>query len=75
MPDVELAAGDAAELAELLTFLADWIGGTDAGTLANSLTSFIASPGYDLTTLHTDLHRFAFLLGATDGDDLFGHHQ
>jgi hypothetical protein len=75
MPDVELAPGDAAELSELLTFLADWIASTDAGTLADSLTRFVASPGYDLTTLHADLHRFAFLLGATDGNDLFGHHQ
>lgn len=75
MPDVELAPGDAAELAELLTFLADWICGTDAGTLADSLTSFLASPGYDLTTLHADLPRFAFLLGTSDGEDLFGHHR
>ena len=75
MRDVELALGDAAELAELLTFLADWIGDTDTGTLADSLATFVASPGYGITTLLTDLHRFAFLLGATDGDDLFGHHQ
>jgi hypothetical protein len=65
MPDVELAPGDAAELAELLTFLADWI----------RPTSFLGSPGYDLTTLHADLQRFAFLLGASDGEDLFGHHH
>ena len=75
MPDLELAPGDAAELAQLLTFLADWISGTDASTLADSLTSFLASPGYDLTTLHADLQRFVFLLGASDGEDLFGHHQ
>ena len=75
MPDVALELNDATELAELLTFIADWLAGTEAVTLADSLARFVAYAGYDLTTLRTDLHRFVFLLGASDGEDLFGEHQ
>jgi hypothetical protein len=71
MSDLALDRGDATELAELLTFLADWISGVENQTLSGSLNRFIAVPGYDLTTLHADLHRFVFLLGASDGESLF----
>jgi hypothetical protein len=41
-------------------------------TLADSFATFIGHPAYNTGTLCTDLHRFAFLLGASDGEDLFG---
>jgi hypothetical protein len=75
MPDVHLQQGDATELAELLAFLADWLTGTDTHTLADSLTRFVGTRGYDRTTLLSDLRRFEFLLGASDGEDLFGEPQ
>lgn len=31
-------------------------------------------PAYGLHALRTDLDRFTFLLGGTDGEDLFGHY-
>jgi len=57
---------DASELGELLTFLADWLGGTDHPQLAASLHRFVGADGYDLDTLRLDLARFAFLLGHDD---------
>jgi hypothetical protein len=40
--------------------------------LAGSFATFVGHPAYDTTTLCADLHRFAFLLGASDGEELFG---
>ena len=42
------------------------------GPLASSLTAFVGHPTYNTDTLCADLHRFAFLLGASDGEDVFG---
>lgn len=67
---IRLDAGDAAELVEMLTFLADWLDGTDTADHAGSLRRF-TSGGYSLADLQTDLARFAFLLG-DDGHRLFG---
>jgi hypothetical protein len=39
---------------------------------AGSFAAFIGHPAYNTGTLCADMHRFAFLLGASDGDDLFG---
>jgi hypothetical protein len=72
MPDVNLELSDAVELAELLTFLADWLTGNQRHTLTDSLAAFVGHPGYDTDTLAADLHRFAFLLGLSDGEQLFG---
>lgn len=72
MPQIRLDAGDAAELAEMLTFLADWLAGSQKQTLTDSLAAFIGHPAYNTQTLCADLHRFTFLLGASDGDELFG---
>jgi hypothetical protein len=72
MPGITLDLSDAAELAETLTFLADWLSGSQKQTLAHSLTAFVGHPAYTTDALCTDLHRFAFLLGASDGEDLFG---
>ena len=72
MPDVNLELSDAAELAELLTFLTDWPSGSQQQTLNDSLTAFIGHPAYDTNNLAADLHRFVFLLGLNDGEELFG---
>jgi len=61
------------QLSELLTFLSDWLDGTDSNQLAASLQRFVGTTGYDLTELRTDLARFTFLLGNDDGTQLFGH--
>jgi hypothetical protein len=71
MPGITLDLSDAAELAETLTFLTDWLSGSQKQTLAGSLTAFVGHPAYTTGTLCADLHRFAFLLGASDGEDLF----
>jgi hypothetical protein len=72
MPQITLDAVDAAELAEMLTFLASWLTGSQKQILADSFAAFVGHPAYDTGTLCADLHRFAFLLGASDGEELFG---
>jgi hypothetical protein len=64
--------GDAAELAEMLTSLADWLSGSQKQTLDESFPAFVGHPAYDTNALRADLHRFAVLLGASDGEELFG---
>lgn len=71
VPDTCLHPSDAAELAELLQFLDDWLA-TDRDHLDASLTRFLGNRGYVLSQLRTDLGRFAFLLGADDGERLLG---
>jgi hypothetical protein len=68
--DVTLAPADAAELAEMLQFLSDWIG-RDRDHLEPSLESFAGSPAYGTRQLRHDLARFIFLLGGSDGESLF----
>ena len=72
MPGIMLDLSDAAELAETLTFLASWLAGTQKQALADSLTAFVGHPAYTTEALCADLHRFVFLLGVSDGEDLFG---
>ncbi|HEY5989177.1 MAG TPA: hypothetical protein VIV12_22770 [Streptosporangiaceae bacterium] len=72
MPQITLDTGDAAELAEILTFLADWLSGSQKQTLDESFAAFAGHPAYDTGALRADLHRFAFLLSASDGEELFG---
>jgi hypothetical protein len=71
MPQVNLDAGDAAELAEMLQFLTGWLA-RDPGRLAASLEEFVGNPAYDLQDLRADLERFTSLLGGSDGEGLFG---
>ena len=71
-PQVHLDLADSAELAEMLTFISQWLGGTDHAQLAASFSRFIGTQGYDLAELRTDLARFTFLLGHDDGEQLFG---
>ena len=72
MPQIRLDTVDAAELAETLTFLASWLSGSQKQILADSFAAFVGHPAYNTATLCADLHRFAFLLGQTDGEELFG---
>jgi len=72
MPQITLDMGDAAELAEMLTFLAGWLSGSQKHTLDESFAAFVGHPAYDTDALCADLHRFAFLLGESDGEQLFG---
>jgi hypothetical protein len=70
IPDVRLAASDAAELSELLNFLIDWIS-SDNEQLPASLHRFTGNSAYNTATLRTDLARFQFLLGGGERP-LFG---
>jgi hypothetical protein len=72
MPELSLDPGDAAELAEMLTFLADWLSGSQKQALRESFTAFVGHPAYNTDALCADLRRFVFLLGASDGEELFG---
>ena len=72
MPQITLDTGDAAELAEMLTFLSSWLSGTQKPALDESFAAFVGHTAYNTDALCTDLHRFAFLLGASDGEALFG---
>ena len=72
MPAITLDLADAAELAETLTLLTQWLSGNQEQTLAESFAAFIGHPAYNTGTLCADLHRFVFLLGISDGEDLFG---
>ena len=72
MPVITLDPVEAAEIAETLTFLAQWLSGSQKQALADSFAAFIGHPAYNTGTLRADLHRFAFLLGASDGEELFG---
>lgn len=58
MPGITLDLSDAVELAETLTFLADWLSGSQEQALAASLTAFVGHPAYTTDTLCADLHRF-----------------
>jgi hypothetical protein len=71
MPEVKLDAVDAAELAEILQFLSGWLA-RDPARLAASFEEFVGHPAYGLSELRADLERFVFLLGGSDGEQLFG---
>jgi len=72
MPGITLDPVDAAELAEVLTFLTQWLSGRQKRALAKSFAAFVGHPAYNTGTLCADLRRFVFLLGASDGEELFG---
>ena len=71
MPEIKLDATDAAELTEMLQFLSQWLA-RDPARLAASLEQFVGNPAYGLQDLRGDLERFVFLLGGSDGEQLFG---
>ena len=70
MPNLSLDLSDAAELAEMLQFLSDWLA-ADHTTLDASLTRYTGTSAYNASTLRNDLDRFTFLLGGNDGEALF----
>ena len=72
MPKITLDLSEAAELAEMLTFLAGWLTGSQKQALDGSLAAYVGHPTYTTGTLCAGLHRFAFLLSETDGEELFG---
>ncbi len=75
MPSVTLDSGDAAELAEMLSFLGQWLA-RDPGRLGASLEEFVGNPAYGIQHLRDDLDRFIFLLGGSDGEQfLTGDHD
>jgi hypothetical protein len=74
MTTVQLDASDAAELAEMLTFIGHWLT-SDPAALASSLQKFTGGTAYTTGTLRTDLARFAFLLTGEDAGRLFGGGQ
>ena len=67
MPSMTLDTADAAELAEMLSFLGQWLV-RDPGRLSASLEEFIGNPAYGIEHLRDDIDRFVFLLGGSDGD-------
>ena len=71
MPRITL---DTADAAELLQLLAGWLA-ADPARLTPALLAYIGHPAYALDTLRADLDRFTFLLGGSDGEDLFGPGQ
>jgi hypothetical protein len=71
MPEVKLDVTDAAELAEMLQFLSQWLA-RDPARLGASLQDFVGHPAYNTQQLREDLDRFVFLLGGSDGESLFG---
>ncbi len=72
MPQITLDLSDATELAETLAFISSWLSGSQEQILAESLAAFAGHPAYGIETLRADLHRFAFLLGISGGEELFG---
>lgn len=61
-PAVRLELVDAAELAEMLALISQWLAGPDHAQLAASIGRPVGTDGYDLTALRADLALFTFLL-------------
>jgi hypothetical protein len=72
MPGITLDPVDAAQIAETLTFLAQWLSGSHKQALTESFTAFVGHPACNTATLRADLHRYVFLPGGNDGEELFG---
>ena len=70
MPQTCIDTADAVELAETLQLIAGWLA-ADPAALGPSLLAYIGHPAYNLDALRADLDRFTFLLGGSDGEDLF----
>ena len=56
----------------MLQFLSQWLA-YDPGRLAASLEEFVGNPAYGIQHLRSDLERFVFLLGGSDGDPSSAH--
>lgn len=67
MPDVSMLTEDAADLADLLRDLRDWIDAED-----NQLDPLLAKHGYNIIGLRVSLDRFTALLTSSgDGEPPF----
>ncbi|MCI4337623.1 MAG: hypothetical protein L3K17_10675 [Thermoplasmata archaeon] len=53
-------------------FIARWLA-SDPARLTPSLLNYVGHPAYGPEQLRQDLERFAFLLGGSDDEELFGH--
>lgn len=67
MPEISLAAEDAAELADFLRFLGEWLA-TDHSQLSDTLARFMDGHPYEVKTLRHDLARFTSMPGGNDGE-------
>ena len=72
MPQITLDLADATERAETLTFITGWLSGSQQPAIGQSLAAYVGHPAYGIETLRADLNRFVFLLGVSDGEELFG---
>jgi hypothetical protein len=68
---MNLDPADAIELTETLDFIARWLA-SDPARLTASLLDYVGHPAYGPQQLRQDLDRFTFLLGGSDGEELFG---
>jgi len=68
---MSLDPADTAELTETLQFIAGWLR-SDPRRLTASLLEYVGHPAYGPQQLSQDLNRFTFLLGGSDGEELFG---
>lgn len=55
----------------MLQFISEWLA-RDPARLGASLEELVGHPAYGLVQLRADLERFIFLLGGSDGEQLFG---
>ncbi len=70
-PESASSAADAAELADLLRFLGEWLA-ADHDRLGGSLAQFMGDHAYGVKALQHDLARFRSLLGVVDeGENVF----
>jgi hypothetical protein len=74
MPQTCIDTADAIELTETLQLIAGWLASAPSRLTASPL-DFIGHPAYGPLQLRQDLDRFTFLLGGTDGEELFGPGQ
>jgi hypothetical protein len=66
-PATSLPSADAAELADFLRFLGEWVAASQH-QLSDSLANFMGDHPYTVETLSHDLARFRALLSADDND-------
>ena len=71
---LNLEAGDAVELGEMLGFIAGWLA-SDREGIGSSLRRYVGSTAYDIEELSTDVLRFEFLLGGGDGSSILGGNE
>jgi hypothetical protein len=71
MPEVKLDVTDAGRAGRDAA-VSQPMAGPRPTRLGASLAQFVGHPAYGLDELRGDLERFVFLLGGSDGEQLFG---